>query len=120
MWPSFLLLQYGAGVSRTLDCPKEMVGRVIGKGGETIKSMQREFQSNIQIDQSQLPMKITISGQPAAVERTFQVVSEIVQGGNPYIGGTVGHAGGLQALLPDLQWHVGWIRCASNVGWEPA
>ena len=89
-----------------------MVGRVIGKGGETIKSMQREFQSNIQIDQSQLPMKITISGQPAAVERTFQVVSEIVQGGNPYIGGTVGHAGGLQALLPDLDWRVSWMRAS--------
>ena len=114
MWPSFLLLQYGAGVSRTLDCPKEMVGRVIGKGGETIKSMQREFQSNIQIDQSQLPMKITISGQPAAVERTFQVVSEIVQGGNPYIGGTVGHAGGLLLCYQTCKWRVSWMRASHH------
>ena len=74
-----------------------MVGRVIGKGGETIKAMQREFQANIQIDQTSLPMKITISGQPASVERAYAVVAEIVAGGNPYIGGSVGHAGTLLA-----------------------
>lgn len=93
-------MQYGAGVTRNLDCPKEMVGRVIGKGGETIKAMQREFQANIQIDQTSLPMKITISGQPASVERAYGVVAEIVAGGNPYIGGSVGHAGILILLLP--------------------
>ena len=92
-----LLIQYGAGVTRNLDCPKEMVGRVIGKGGETIKAMQREFQANIQIDQTSLPMKITISGQPASVERAYAVVAEIVAGGNPYIGGSVGHAGAFSA-----------------------
>lgn len=86
-------MQYGAGVTRNLDCPKEMVGRVIGKGGETIKAMQREFQANIQIDQTSLPMRITISGQPASVDRAFGVVADIVAGGNPYIGGSVGHAG---------------------------
>ncbi len=77
-----------------------MVGRVIGKGGETIKAMQREFQANIQIDQTSLPMKITISGQPASVERAYGVVAEIVAGGNPYIGGSVGHAGIVMLLLP--------------------
>ena len=92
-------MQYGAGVTRNLDCPKEMVGRVIGKGGETIKAMQREFQANIQIDQTSLPMKITISGQPASVERAYGVVAEIVAGGNPYIGGSVGHAGNAHVLV---------------------
>jgi len=77
-----------------------MVGRVIGKGGETIKAMQREFQANIQIDQTSLPMKITISGQPASVERAYGVVAEIVAGGNPYIGGSVGHAGIVILLVP--------------------
>ena len=79
-----------------------MVGRVIGKGGETIKAMQREFQANIQIDQTSLPMKITISGQPASVERAYAVVAEIVAGGNPYIGGSVGHAGTLSAFYTIL------------------
>lgn len=81
-----------------------MVGRVIGKGGETIKAMQREFQANIQIDQTSLPMKITISGQPASVERAYAVVAEIVAGGNPYIGGSVGHAGVL--LSADILLHA--------------
>ena len=79
-----------------------MVGRVIGKGGETIKAMQREFQANIQIDQTSLPMKITISGQPASVERAYGVVAEIVAGGNPYIGGSVGHAGNAHVLASTL------------------
>ncbi len=103
---NLLLLQYGAGVTRDLDCPKEMVGRVIGKGGETIKAMQREFQANIQIDQTSLPMKITISGQPASVERAYGVVAEIVAGGNPYIGGSVGHAGKGLGVMCSCSVHV--------------
>ena len=37
-------VQFGAGVSRVVECPKGMVGRVIGKGGETIKALQRTYQ----------------------------------------------------------------------------
>lgn len=33
-------VQFGAGISRVVECPKGMVGRVIGKGGETIKALQ--------------------------------------------------------------------------------
>lgn len=105
-------MQYGAGVTRNLDCPKEMVGRVIGKGGETIKAMQREFQANIQIDQTSLPMRITISGQPASVDRAFGVVAEIVAGGNPYIGGSVGHAGRSSCLC--------WCTLSMTSCWLPA
>ena len=83
-------MQFGAGITRTLDCPKQMVGRVIGKGGETIKALQRNFGANIQIDQSLDPMKITVSGQPPAVDAAMAAVSEIVAGGNPYIGGPGG------------------------------
>ncbi len=53
------ILQFGAGVSRVLECPKGMVGRVIGKAGETIKALQKQFQCNIQIDQ------VTRSSPPA-------------------------------------------------------
>lgn len=97
-----------------------MVGRVIGKGGETIKAMQREFQANIQIDQTSLPMKITISGQPASVERAYGVVAEIVAGGNPYIGGSVGHAGTATVQLSFLlasciAAHARWCEPVSNL-----
>ena len=37
-------VQFGAGISRVVECPKGMVGRVIGKGGETIKALQRTYQ----------------------------------------------------------------------------
>ena len=35
-----------------MDCPQSMVGRVIGKSGETIKALQKHFGCNIQIDQN--------------------------------------------------------------------
>ena len=78
--------QYGAGIQKELACPKGMVGRVIGKGGETIKALQKNFGANIQIDQSSDPMRITIAGQPPAVEACAAAVQEIVNGGNPYLG----------------------------------
>ena len=90
---SIIFLQYGAGISKVIDCNKSIVGRVIGKGGETIKTMQKHFGANIQIDQQTEPMKITVSGQPAAVEAAAAAVQEIVNGGNPYLGGPGGGQG---------------------------
>lgn len=43
-------------------CPRNMVGRVIGKGGETIKALQQYTGAIIQIDQSQDPTRVTIAG----------------------------------------------------------
>ena len=94
--------QYGAGVSKVIDCPKSIVGRVIGKGGETIKMMQKNFGANIQIDQSQEPMKITVAGQPQAVEAAAAAVTEIINGGNPFLGppGAGGAYGGEHTTSP--------------------
>lgn len=78
--------QYGAGITREVACPKSMVGRVIGKGGETIKALQKNFGANIQIDQSTEPMKVTVSGQPQAVDLALGAVQEIINGGSPYLG----------------------------------
>ena len=77
-------LQFGAGVSRVLECPKGMVGRVIGKGGETIKALQKQFSCNIQIEQNSDPMTITIAGQPHTVDPCAAAVQEIIAGGNPF------------------------------------
>jgi polyribonucleotide nucleotidyltransferase len=46
----------------TVSCPRSMVGRVIGKGGETIKALQQYTGAMIQIDQSQDPTRVTIAG----------------------------------------------------------
>lgn len=60
-----------------------MVGRVIGKGGETIKLLQKQYGANIQIDQQTDPMKVSVAGQPQAVEGALAAVVEIINGGNP-------------------------------------
>lgn len=60
-----------------------MVGRVIGKGGETIKALQKQYGVNIQIDQQVEPNKITIAGAPTSVANAVVCVQEIINGGNP-------------------------------------
>ncbi len=60
--------QHGQGITRVLDCPKHMVGRIIGKGGETVKGMQKQFATSIQIEQNGNPCKVTITGPPHAVD----------------------------------------------------
>ena len=87
-------VQYGAGVTKEIICPKNMVGRVIGKGGETIKALQKNFGCNIQIDQTIDPMKVTVAGQPGPVESAAAAVTEIINGGNPYLGPPGGSGGG--------------------------
>lgn len=42
-------LQHSIGINLTVQCPKSMVGRVIGKGGETIKNLQRKYHTSIQV-----------------------------------------------------------------------
>lgn len=71
-------------MSQVLECPKGMVGRVIGKGGETIKALQKQFSCNIQIEQNSDPMTITIAGQPHTIDACAQAVQEIIAGGNPF------------------------------------
>lgn len=45
----FCYLQHSIGVNLTVSCPKSMVGRVIGKGGDTIKGLQRKYHTSIQV-----------------------------------------------------------------------
>ena len=77
---------YGAGgvldmkQTSVLECPKAMVGRVIGKGGETIKSLQQYTGAMIQIDQSTDPTRVTIAGSKQSVQLAISMVSDIVNG----------------------------------------
>lgn len=81
-----------------MDCPKNMVGRVIGKGGETIKLLQKTFTVNIQINQQVDPMKISIQGSPGAVNTALNAVQDIIAGGNPFEGRPGGGPGSLGGL----------------------
>ena len=65
---------------QTVSCPKSMVGRVIGKNGETIRALQNYSGALIQIDQSTDPMKVTISGTAESVRLAISMVTDIVNG----------------------------------------
>jgi predicted RNA-binding protein YlqC (UPF0109 family) len=60
--------------SMSIMCPKSMVGRVIGKGGETIKALQQYTSAMIQIDQSQDPTRVTIVGKRTSMETAASMV----------------------------------------------
>jgi far upstream element-binding protein len=61
-----------------------MVGRVIGRGGETIKGLQQQSGAHITIDQNfpeGHPRKITVSGTPEAVKRSLAMIAQLIEGG---------------------------------------
>jgi len=74
-----------AGTSEIiLDCPQNVVGRVIGRGGETIRDLQLRSGCSIQINQNfpeGMPRQITISGAPNALEVAKQMTQQVMQGG---------------------------------------
>jgi rRNA processing protein Krr1/Pno1 len=78
-----------AGITATeaqesVDCPPGIVGRVIGRGGETIRALQAASGAHISIDQN-FPeganRKVHIQGNKEAVERGFKMVTELIEGG---------------------------------------
>lgn len=65
-----------------------MVGRIIGKGGETIKDLQKRFNASIQIDQACTPCKVTIIGAAHTIHSARRAVEDLVRQTNaPTIGG---------------------------------
>ncbi len=50
------------GVTLSMPINRAVVGRIIGKGGETIKGLQRKYSVSIQINQGADPMAVTITG----------------------------------------------------------
>lgn len=70
--------QHGVGSTLTLQCPRGIVGRVIGKGGETIKGLQRKYHVSIQIDQGGDPMAVTITGPKHTSEACKQEVMALI------------------------------------------
>ena len=88
--------QYGIGDRDLVLAPKSIIGRIIGRGGETIKNIQKVSNATLQIDQSEDPCKISISGQQANIDQAKAFITEIMNGGdpfapNPYSGGGGGY-----------------------------
>ena len=63
-----------------MECQKNMVGRIIGKSGETIKNVQKTSGANVQIDQATDPCKITLTGKREAIEAAKHMLNDIMNG----------------------------------------
>ena len=77
-----------------MSAPKAVVGRIIGRAGETIKQLQRQTGATIQIDQSTDPCRITIAGQAPAPDQAKRMVDDIINGVDPFRPGEGWDAGG--------------------------
>ncbi|CAK1354143.1 RNA-binding protein Nova-1 [Cercospora beticola] len=74
----------GAGdhVEKTIRVPSEAVGMIIGKGGETIKDMQRTSGCKINVNQPQPPdvhRNIDLAGTARAMEEAERIIWEKVE-----------------------------------------
>ena len=62
----------------TMDCPFQLVGRVIGKGGDTIRDLQKRTGARIQVDQNyppDQPRKVQVSGTDSQVAFAKKLIS---------------------------------------------
>eukprot|EP01024_Parvocaulis_polyphysoides_P034308 TRINITY_DN30368_c0_g1_i5.p1 TRINITY_DN30368_c0_g1~~TRINITY_DN30368_c0_g1_i5.p1 ORF type:complete len:436 (-),score=73.33 TRINITY_DN30368_c0_g1_i5:691-1998(-) len=75
-----VIMKHGLGETQYIECPKGLVGRVIGKGGDTIKNLQRDTGASVQIDQSVNPCKITVNGMRGNVDKAVGQLYSIMQG----------------------------------------
>lgn len=72
----------GGSVDKTIHVPSEAVGMIIGKGGETIKDMQRTTGCKINVNQPQRPdvtRQIDLSGTPSAMAEAERIIWEKVE-----------------------------------------
>lgn len=70
-------------IMEMLDCPQGIVGRVIGRRGETIKALQSASGAKIVVEQNfpdGVPRKVKISGKPDVVSLAVKMVSELISG----------------------------------------
>merc|ERR1719447_1090629 len=90
-----------AGVEEQMEVPLNLVGRVIGKGGEAIQRLQKESGARIDVNtQSGDPCQVRITGSRDAVLRGRRAIVDVLEKwGGPEVaaaarGGACGGAGG--------------------------
>jgi len=64
-----------------ITCSKALIGKIIGKGGETIRELQKRSGARIQIDQSIDPCTLTISGNEGNVGSALPLLQDLINGG---------------------------------------
>lgn len=91
----------GAQQTDSMDIPKNLVGRCIGKGGAKIKELMAESGTSLSINQDVpdgMPAKMMITGSQEQIDKAKQIVSQLLEermaamaGGG---GGAMGMGGG--------------------------
>ena len=80
----------GGSQTQTMECSKPMVGRIIGRKGETITMLQQKSGAKIQIEQSVIPCKIMITGNHQSIAAAMQLINELMA------------TGGVQSGMPPM------------------
>lgn len=63
-----------------LEIQKNLIGKLIGKGGETILSLHKKSGAQILIDQQVSPCKVTITGSPSSIQLAKSLIHELYFG----------------------------------------
>jgi predicted RNA-binding protein YlqC (UPF0109 family) len=64
----------------TVECPRELIGRLIGKSGHTIKGVQLFTGAVVEVDQKHDPAQVTILASPQAAQVAESIVKDIIAG----------------------------------------
>lgn len=78
------VLAGGEQQNRVIECPKELVGRVIGSGGQNVKDIQSRTGCKIQIIQDQpegVPRQVILSGTKVSVDQAEALVKYVMENG---------------------------------------
>ncbi len=70
--------------TQIIDCPRNLVGRLIGKGGESIKLIQSRSGCRMRIEQNVpegTPCRIHVTGIPPAIALASQIIQEVMVNG---------------------------------------
>ena len=73
-------MQNTTGTAATLTCPRDLVGRSIGKAGFTVKGIQCLSGTVIELDQTLDPATIVIAGRPEWIQLARSVIQDILAG----------------------------------------
>jgi len=110
----------GPSIEVTIDCAQNLVGRIIGSSGATIKELQSRSGAKIQIDQNfpdGVPRKITVTGTQTAVSTASQLITYVLENGPHLPTGSVSAAAPLTSIVggpaPGAQSHV--MECTKSV-----
>eukprot|EP00439_Symbiodinium_sp_Y106_P067338 s1310_g11.t1 len=85
-WPSLAILAQPGFKSSVCDAqqvPTDMIGVLIGRGGETISKIQRESSARIEIhkdDREALDRQVTITGSADNIEKAIRAIDDVLDG----------------------------------------